>query len=92
MKFKKNVRKSPIILLKSGQSVTMDTRLYNHKNETRLKDYSNKGKGKSQNKNVLWKIVTMVTNNKTRQQCSTRDRQKVCDENLITEPTGPGFV
>lgn len=45
-----------------------------------------------QNKNVLWKIVTMVTNNKTRQQCSTRDRQKVCDENLITEPTGPGFV
>lgn len=31
-------------------------------------------------------------NNKTRQQCSTRDRQKVCDENLITEPTGPGFV
>lgn len=40
----------------------------------------------SQNKNVLWKIVTMVTNNKTRQQCSTRDRQKVCDKNLITEP------
>lgn len=47
MKFKKNVRKSPIILLKSGQTVTMDTRLYNHKNETRLKDYSNKGKGKT---------------------------------------------
>lgn len=54
-----------------------------------------KAKGKldhgNQNKNVQWKIVTMVTNNKTRQQCSTRDRQKVC-ENLITEPTGPGFV
>lgn len=46
----------------------------------------------SQNKNVQWKIVTMVTNNKTRQQCSTNDRQKVCDKNLITEPTGPGFV
>lgn len=45
-----------------------------------------------QNKNVQWKIVTMVTNNKTRQQCSTRDRKKVCDKNLITEPTGPGFV
>lgn len=45
----------------------------------------------SQNKNVLWKIVTMVTNNKTRQQCSTRDRQKVCDKNLITEPTGQGL-
>lgn len=55
-----------------------------------------KAKGKldhgNQNKNVQWKIVTMVTNNKTRQQCSTRDRQKVCDKNLITEPTGPGFV
>lgn len=47
MKLKKNVRKSPIILLKSGQTVTMDTRLYNYKNETRLKDYSNKGKGKT---------------------------------------------
>lgn len=68
------------------------------KQDSKINQIKAKGKlwtmvtNNSQNKNVLWKIVTMVTNNKTRQQCSTRDRQKVCDNNLITEPTGPGFV
>lgn len=64
MKFKKNVRKSPIILLKSGQTVTMDTRLYNHKNETRLKDYSNKGKGKT---------VDHGNQQQTKQKCPMED-------------------
>lgn len=68
------------------------------KQDSKINQIKAKGKlwtmvtNNSQNKNVLWKIVTMVTNNKTRQQCSTNDRQKVCDKNLITEPTGPGFV
>lgn len=68
------------------------------KQDSKINQIEAKGKlwnmvtNNSQNKNVQWKIVTMVTNNKTRQQCSTRDRQKVCDKNLITEPTGPGFV
>lgn len=38
MKFKKNVRKLLIILLKFGLIVIMDIRFYNYKNEIRFKD------------------------------------------------------